>query len=72
MLLLLDLHCRGLRSSIFYQMAMETAGNVQLDGLQDQNLNVIWVPDGRDLSVKITYALETLSSWKFRKMTTEQ
>jgi len=53
-------------------MAMETVGNVQLDGLQDQNLNVIWDLDVRDLSVKITYAWETLSSWKFRKMTTEQ
>jgi len=53
-------------------MAIETAGNVQLDGLQDQNLNVIWVWDGRDLSVKIIYALETLSRWKFRKMTTKQ
>jgi len=52
MLLLLDLHCRDLRRSIFYQVAMETAGNVQLDGLQDQNLNVIWDLDGRDLSVK--------------------
>ncbi|QCD94135.1 hypothetical protein DEO72_LG5g2214 [Vigna unguiculata] len=61
-----------LRRSIFYQMTMETTRNVQLDGLQDQNLNVIWVPNGRDLSVKITYALETLSSWKFRKMTTKQ
>jgi len=72
MLLSLELHCRDLRRSIFYQMAMECTEIVQLDGPQDQNLNVIWDADGRDLSVKITYALVTVSSWKFRNTMTEE
>jgi len=41
MLLSLQLHCRDLRRSIFYQMTMECFGNAQLDGLQDLGLNVI-------------------------------
>jgi len=38
MLLLLPLHRRDLRRSIFYQMEMECIGNAQLDGLQDPGL----------------------------------
>jgi len=41
-------------------MKMECTSHAQLYGLQELQLNVIWVADGKYLSMRITYLLVIL------------